>query len=229
VIDGLRTGRWSVAELEKTEKTYIGTKVEILFRFDLELERGQKLDVRINGEEVDIKCTVRTSWMIPREAFGEICLLVRIDDKRSKFWIGLVRTNEVLLNSENQDRKKSLTFNRALENGIWIVSSGTMPRSILHDLAPEDRVAILSGRSGRARLEELFRRVQGKVISSVALETVGRQKDTMRRFRQVRSILSNEGIEVLHWQWLDQRRRAASLSFVLKRDECVALKTDACK
>jgi len=29
VVDGMRTGRWSVDALEKTEKTYIGTKVEI--------------------------------------------------------------------------------------------------------------------------------------------------------------------------------------------------------
>jgi len=32
VIDGPRTGRYSVEQLEKTEKTYIGTKVEILIR-----------------------------------------------------------------------------------------------------------------------------------------------------------------------------------------------------
>lgn len=44
VIDGMRTGRWSVESLEKTEKTYIGTKVEILFKFDFDLPDGQNLD-----------------------------------------------------------------------------------------------------------------------------------------------------------------------------------------
>jgi hypothetical protein len=62
VIDGMRTGRWSVNSLEKTEKTYIGTKVEILFKFDFELPKGSKLDIRVEDTEVDIKCTVLKDW-----------------------------------------------------------------------------------------------------------------------------------------------------------------------
>ncbi|MFN8151440.1 MAG: NaeI family type II restriction endonuclease [Solirubrobacterales bacterium] len=30
VLDGPRTGRWGFEQLEKTEKTYVGTKIEIV-------------------------------------------------------------------------------------------------------------------------------------------------------------------------------------------------------
>ena len=42
VIDGARTARYRIEQLEKTEKTYIGTKVEIVLRDGLELERGTR-------------------------------------------------------------------------------------------------------------------------------------------------------------------------------------------
>lgn len=110
VIDGMRTGRWSVRSLEKTEKTYIGTKVEILFKFDFELPRGKKLDIRVEDTDVDIKCTVLKDWMIPKEAVGELCLLVRIDDLQSKFWIGIIRAEPTVLRiGENRDKKSSLS------------------------------------------------------------------------------------------------------------------------
>ncbi|MBK8006821.1 MAG: hypothetical protein IPK12_23875 [Gemmatimonadetes bacterium] len=41
VVDGPRTGRWDIDQLTKTEKTYIGTKVEIIVRNELDLDAGQ--------------------------------------------------------------------------------------------------------------------------------------------------------------------------------------------
>jgi Restriction endonuclease NaeI len=106
VVDGMRTGRWAVSSLEKTEKTYVGTKVEILFKFDFDLADSPRLDFNIHGVDVDIKCTVLRDWMIPQEAVGELCLLVRIDDKRSKFWIGVVRCDPSKLRKGlNRDKK----------------------------------------------------------------------------------------------------------------------------
>ena len=58
VIDTPRTGRWKMTQLEKTEKTYLGTKVEILLRHELGLRRGKKLDLEVDGHEVDVKNTV---------------------------------------------------------------------------------------------------------------------------------------------------------------------------
>ncbi|WP_205982647.1 NaeI family type II restriction endonuclease, partial [Pseudomonas viridiflava] len=89
-----RTGRFQIEQLEKTEKTYIGTKVEIVLRAELELERGRVLDNLICGHEVDTKCSIRAEWMIPREAVGQICLLVAGDDNLGTFVTGLLRMTE---------------------------------------------------------------------------------------------------------------------------------------
>ncbi len=40
VFDGQRTGRYALAQLSKVEKTYIGTKVEIVVQAEFGLERG---------------------------------------------------------------------------------------------------------------------------------------------------------------------------------------------
>lgn len=201
VIDGMRTGRWSVDSLEKTEKTYIGTKVEILFKFDFELERGQKLDVRVQDTEVDIKCTVLKDWMIPREAFGELCLLVRIDDNRSKFWIGVIRaTPDVLRTGANRDGKLSLSA-VGKQSICWLVKEGELPVNFLATLPKEVLKRIFSHRqSGQLRVNELFRLVQGRIIPRVAIETVARQKDSMKRVRDARLALKTEGIIILGHQ-----------------------------
>lgn len=204
VIDGMRTGRWSVGSLEKTEKTYIGTKVEILFKFDFELPKGNKLDFRIEDTEVDIKCTVLRDWMIPKEAVGELCLLVRIDDKRSKFWIGIIRASPaVLRKAENRDGKNSLSA-EGKKSIQWLVEEGQLPINFLATVDPDIREQIFSNRkSGQACINELFRLVQGRIIPRVAIETVAQQKDPMKRARDARIPLRKEGILVLGHQEQD--------------------------
>jgi hypothetical protein len=204
VIDGMRTGRWSVDSLEKTEKTYIGTKVEILFKFDFELPKGNKLDFRVEDTEVDIKCTVLRDWMIPKEAVGELCLLVRIDDTRSKFWIGIIRADSsVLRKGENRDGKNSLSA-EGKKSIHWLVEEGQLPINFLATVDPQIRERIFSHRkSGQARINELFRLVQGRIIPRVAIETVAQQKDSMKRARDARLPLRKEGILVLGHQEQD--------------------------
>jgi hypothetical protein len=196
VIDGMRTGRWSVNNLQKTEKTYIGTKVEILFKFDFELSDGHVLDTHIQGSEVDIKFTVLQNWMIPHEAQNQLCLLVRVDDDRSRFWIGTIRaTPAVLTGGENKDGK--LTLSAEGKKSIrWIVEEGHLPPNFLAHLDDATRTKILSHPSGQLRMNELFRLVQGKIIPRVAMETVARQKDPMKRMRDARKALLAEGILV---------------------------------
>ena len=110
VIDGPRTGRYRIEELEKTEKTYIGTKVEIILRNELALPRGAILDNLIAGNEVDTKFSLKGNWMIPREAVGQICLLVEGSDNAGIFSVGLMRmVPSVLTNGANQDGKKSVS------------------------------------------------------------------------------------------------------------------------
>lgn len=85
VIDTARTGRYFLSDLEKTEKTYLGTKFEILLRDWLNVPRGIVLDLLIGGREVDVKSTTSggSGWMIPPEAIGQLCVLLRVNEQDS--------------------------------------------------------------------------------------------------------------------------------------------------
>lgn len=223
VIDGMRTGRWSVDSLHKTEKTYIGTKVEILFMFEFELEAGRKLDARIQGAEVDIKCTVLKDWMIPMEAVNELCLLVQIDDTKSRFSIGAVRiTPEILRSGKNRDKKASLSA-EGRQAISWLIKDGVLPQNFLASLNPEIRGAILSQPSGQARIRELFRLVQGRIIPRVAIETVAQQKDPLKRARDARKALLAEGILVLGHQDAHPKIAAEQGYPIPKKGEFIAI------
>lgn len=116
VIQTPRTRRRSYAELEKVEKTYIGTRVEIMLRSWLGLPKG-KLDVVVANQDVDIKNTLGANWMIPTEAFGHACILIGADEKKSKCYVGLIFIREAYLSaSENKDKKKTLSPFRAKPN-----------------------------------------------------------------------------------------------------------------
>ena len=89
VIDAPRTNRFTLSDTEKTEKTYLGTKIEILIRSHLGLPKGRVLDLAIGGVETDIKNTMGSNWTIPMEAFGHPCLLLRENEKTATCSVGL--------------------------------------------------------------------------------------------------------------------------------------------
>jgi hypothetical protein len=200
VIDGGRTSRWSVESLEKTEKTYIGTKIEILLKYEMKMIDGNVLDTLIAGHEVDIKCTVLNNWMIPREAVGQLCLLLRIDDVHNVFQVGLIRaTDLVLTTAGNRDGKRSIS-SQGRGHIRWLVENGSLPANFLSTITDETRRQIMRHRSGQSRVNELFRLVQGRIINRNALETVAQQLDPMKRMRDARAPLLKEGILVLGHQ-----------------------------
>lgn len=205
VIDGGRTGRWSVKSLEKTEKTYVGTKVEILLKYEMGMADGSVLDALIEGHEVDIKCTVGGgyAWMIPREAVGRLCLLLSVDDERGIFRVGLLRTTrEVLTEGGNQDGKRGIVA-ASRPRIKWLVEHGNLPPNFLATIEDAVRGKIMSHRSGQGRINELFRLVQRRIISRNALETVARQLDPMKRMRDARIALRAENILVIGHQDAD--------------------------
>ena len=122
-----RTGSYRYSDLETQEKTYIGTRIEIVVRTELGLEREGKLDTVIEGHEVDFKWSARESWMIPREAVGELCLLLCGDEDGGTFSVGLVRCTDERLNpGANQDAKRTLS--RAGRSEIrWLVRRRPAP------------------------------------------------------------------------------------------------------
>ncbi|MDI5962110.1 NaeI family type II restriction endonuclease [Streptantibioticus silvisoli] len=200
VLDGQRTGRFDIANLEKTEKTYLGTKVEIVIRSAFGLQRGKVMDYVVAGQEVDSKFTSGNYWTIPGEAHGHICLLTSADDKSSRFRAGLVRIHHNLLNGgKNRDGKQSLSA-QGRGSILWLTEAGQLPVNVLLSL-PVDTCALITGhRNGQQRTNELFRHVQGQLIHRSTVLTVARQDDGLKRVRDARKHLSSEGIIILGHQ-----------------------------
>ncbi|MEU7161279.1 NaeI family type II restriction endonuclease [Streptomyces chrestomyceticus] len=202
VLDGQRTGRFDITsrEVASTEKTYLGTKVEIIVRSAFGLPHGQRMDYQVTGHDVDAKWTIYSNWTIPKEADGHICLLMKADDHRSTFSVGLLRIEDAYLNTgENRDSKRSVSAaGRAATK--WLVINGQLPRNALLALTPAEQAAVFSSRSGQARTNELFRRVHGQIVNRNTVLTVARQDDSPKRVRDARKHLAKEGIIILGHQ-----------------------------
>lgn len=213
VLDGQRTGRFNIngADVEKTEKTYLGTKVEIIARAEFELGYGKPMDYLICGIPVDAKFTVGRNWTIPKEAMGHICLLMHADDAKGIFRVGLIRISEENLNlGKNGDQKRTISeFGRAQIR--WLIFNGQLPENLLLSLEKADPQALQaifgascdyrgSGNGGQLRINELLRRVQGRIIDRTTAVTVASQYDGPKRVRDARQLLRPEGIVVLGHQ-----------------------------
>ncbi|GAB2682798.1 NaeI family type II restriction endonuclease [Nocardia goodfellowii] len=197
VLDGQRTGRFDVEELDKTEKSYLGTKVEIVVRAAFELPKGERMDYAIDGHDIDAKWSIRREWNIPREAMGHLCLLMSANDRKATFDVGLIRIQPELLNEgQNQDKKKTLNAD-GRSRIVWLFRNARLPRNLLLSLPPDVREKILASSSGQKRATELMRHVRGVLIDRNTAITVARQLDGMRRCRNTRTPLSQEGIAVL--------------------------------
>jgi hypothetical protein len=216
VLDGGRTGRWDIHQLSKTEKTYIGTKVEIILKAQLGFPQGRKLDSLIEGFEVDVKFSINAhGYMIPAEAVGQLCILVWADDALSRFSLGLVRAEEAILNpGRNRDGKR--TIRAASRNHIrWLITEaqGELPRNFLLNLKASIRDQILRQPKGQPRVTELFRAVQKQIIPREAIVILGQQQDPLKRVRDTRQQLLKEGIAVLGHHNED-RLQAISLGLI---------------
>ena len=128
VIDSEKMGRTRLAEAEKAEKTIFGMKVEAYLMHEFGWNRGNKLDFYLTDVEFDSKATIGKTWMIPPEAFGEICLLTRIDEDNDFFQAGLLRANlNMLTLGSNQDKKKSISA-AGKRHIQWLIPDGVIPQ-----------------------------------------------------------------------------------------------------
>jgi hypothetical protein len=204
VLDGTRTRRYDVETLAKTEKTYVGTKVEIVCQAAFGLPRGISMDYSVDGVEVDAKFTLSKplGQSIPREAVGHICLLLHADDRQSRFTVGLLRISEDLLNpGRNQDGKRTLA-SAAAHRVVWLVRDGRLPDNFLLSLDPmvRDRVLAAAARSGQAAVDELFKQLQGRLIKRDVILAITSQSDGPKRVRDARLQLRSDGILILGHQ-----------------------------
>lgn len=201
VIMTPKTGRRSYDELEKTEKTYIGTRVEIELRAMLNLKRG-KLDTVILGHDVDIKNTMVSNWMIPTEAVGNPCILVAADEVRAVSYLGLtVARPDYLTVGQNKDSKKSISA-LGFANILWLLNEHPYPPNFWRTVPTAVIERIFAGKSGNRRVMALFRDVQRVPITRDVIEAVAQQQDFMRRIRAdnnkgTRDHLASEGVLLL--------------------------------
>lgn len=204
VIDAPRTGRFTVDELEKTEKTYLGTKVEILLRNWFKFPKGEKLNLLVDGVETDVKNTMGDDWMIPHEAVGRPCLLVKTNEKLARFSIGIiVARREYLRDGENQDGKRGISA-AGKKKIYWLIENESYPENFWQGFDRELRRKIMSQPSGTKRVDALFRQVQGKPISRSQVLAIAPQKDAMKRLRKnggARDSLASDGIAILSGQY----------------------------
>ena len=97
IYDGQHTGRWNYNQLYKTEKTHVGTLVEINLHRQFGFADGTATDYRIAGIEVDCKYSMTYGgWELPPEAIDHICLLITANDRRSSWAAGLIRVKNSL-------------------------------------------------------------------------------------------------------------------------------------
>jgi hypothetical protein len=216
LYDGQRTGRYSWDELRKTEKTHMGTLVEINLHRAFNFDDGKAMDYLIDGVETDCKFSQKLGgWEIPPEAYetGHICLVVWASDETSLWRAGLVRVSDEpgLLSPENRDRKRRLTSNG--ESRVrWLYSNPVLPENLLLHIPQDIRDRILHAAlptrqksTGQQRVNMLFRLVQRRIVNRASVMTVARQKDGLKRPRDARlsQHLGQEGILVLGHQGND--------------------------
>ena len=200
VVDAPRTNRFVLDELEKTEKTYLGTKVEILLRNMLGLPKGNVLDLSVDGVEVDIKNTTQSNWTIPLESHGRPAVLLRFDERRALCDAGLIIVRPEYLNAgQNRDAKKTLSQS-GLTNAWWLLHQHPYPPNFWEVLPSQDRREIFAAGGASARLAELFTKLQRRPISRLQVQAVAQQHDYMKRLRRnggARDILADRGIALL--------------------------------
>ena len=213
LLDGQHTGRYRWDQLGKTEKTHAGTLVEIGIQRRLALADGDALDYSIAGADVDCKFTYRMGrWMIPPEAVGKLVLLVQASDEEGTWSAGLLRADTgALRDAANRDLKRSLS-ERGRAAVTWLFSRSPLQENALVRMAERDVAAVFAPRSGQQRVNELFRRAQGRRVSRTVVATVAMQDDYMKRVRAgggARDQLRDEGIVIFGDYAGDQALAAA--------------------
>jgi len=229
VIDAPRTKRFILSECEKTEKTYLGTKIEILFRDAIGQPKGKYLDLDLGGIDTDIKHSIGTAWMIPREALGKPCVLITENELTARFSLGLIvcRT-ENLTTGGNRDQKLQVSaYGR--NQALWIAHDMPYPRNIWQGFDPKLMALINSHRGGANRVAELFENIQKTPIPRSAIPAIAPQLDPLKRVRAnggARDILRPRGIAIL-WGQKDRATIAElSLGPVLS-DEFISIRPDS--
>lgn len=214
LYDGQRTGRYKWDQLFKTEKTHFGTLFEINLQREFLFDDGATLDYEIAGVDVDCKYSFKDGgWMLPPESWGKLVLVATASDVLSTWSVGIVRVTEANRRvSVNRDGKTSLSPAGRLDV-TWVFRDAEFAPNVLLQLDDESVAAIYSKSTGQSRLDELFRRAEGRRIHRTTIATVAMQQDYMKRVRSnggSRSNLRAEGFLIPGGDYQVHRDIAAS-------------------
>lgn len=230
VVDPVRTARTLISDLDNVEKTFIGLKIEHFLRDFLDFPKGIR-DLKIGDMDVDVKTTVRKTWMIPPETFrnSEPCLLILTATEDRYCSMGLILAREDYLNAPNRDGKRSVKSD-AFGDILWLVEREPLPESRWTEIDMVRFRELRKIRGGAKRAALFFRENQGLVIHrSIVQGLLFDQKDYMKRIRDnggAKDILSPENIAILSGAYRRYPIKALGLP-ECGRDEFVAFHFDA--
>jgi len=233
LLDPVRTARTRLHELDNVEKTFIGLKLEHFVRDLLNVPKGLR-DLHIHGMDVDIKNTTNENWSIPQETYtnSEPCLLMAVDEKAHKCFLGLIIAKRDYLHGGkgNRDTKRGVN-SFGFRHILWIVNGAPFRQSRFIDLDMNrfrDLRKTIFGNERVAQFcrENIRRIVHRDVVHALLFD----QYDYMKRLRAnggAPDILRQEGIAILIGTYIKDRLMAATLGIPnLAADEVVAISAD---
>ncbi|MGZ6800872.1 MAG: NaeI family type II restriction endonuclease [Mycobacteriaceae bacterium] len=226
LLDGQRTGRWAYGHLTKTERTYLGTAIEVNLTREFDIPDGDDLDWKVAAHDLDCKFSKELGgWEIPMEMYlcrdhegrsgkaDHPAMLVWMDDDTSHWAVGILQITDARLRwkvgkdgirvrAYNRDNKRRIAdATRPDIYWLWGGIRDDLPQNLLLHLDADIREVVLrAGTSGQERVDELFARVRGRVISRAVVLTVAQQDDAPKRARDARLRLRPRGIVVLGHQ-----------------------------
>ena len=226
VVDPIRTARTLISELDSVEKTFIGLKIEHFLRDFLDFPKGIR-DLRIGDVDVDVKTTVRQTWMIPPETFrnSEPCLLILTATEERFCSMGLILARDEYLNRPNRDGKRSVKA-AAFADILWLVERQPLPESRWTGIDMIRFRELRKLRGGKKRAAAFFRENLKRVIyRSVVQGLLFDQDDYMKRVRAnggAKDILSTESIAILSGAYHSNAIKALGLP-KCSRDEFISV------
>jgi hypothetical protein len=225
LLDGQRRGRWAYQQLSKTEKTHLGTMVEVNLTKEFDIPDGIDLDWLVADQDLDCKFSKDYGkWSIPMEMYlcpdhGERqgkadhpALLVWMNDDLSQWAAGVVRVSDRRLRwtvdretheprrAYNRDNKRILNEDgMAAIHWMWGGMQDDLPENTILHMDEATRARVFADRSGQRRVDQLFRERQQQIITRATVMTVAQQDDGMKRARDARrpEDLGGEGVMVL--------------------------------
>ena len=127
LLDGQRTGRWAYQHLSKTEKTYLGTAVEVNLTKEFEFANGDDLDWQVAGWTSTAssprisaagrspwRCTCATTMTRARARPNHPALLTWLNDDTSQWAAGLITITDERLRwrVDKESGERSRGYNR---------------------------------------------------------------------------------------------------------------------